>query len=92
MLSITATGEMDLEQAARMMGSLIRGYGMEASDSAHVADVLKKTSSDLKVSISALGELLQKVASWGTRISFDDAVMSIGFDIMYRQAYPYTIK
>ena len=71
LLDMAAAEGMDLANASDIAASAIRGFGMEATESGRVADVLAKTSAASNTSIAALGESLKYVAPYAKAVGVD---------------------
>ncbi len=54
-LSLAAAGNMELARAADIVSNIMRGFGIEASRTAEVADVLTKTFTSSNTSLEQLG-------------------------------------
>ncbi|MFL0197272.1 phage tail tape measure protein [Clostridium sp. WILCCON 0269] len=80
MLSLAAAGDVDIATAADIAGSSLRGFGMEASQATHVADVLAKTAADTNAGITDTGEAMKYIApvAHSLGISFEDTTAAIG--------------
>ncbi|TFH94218.1 phage tail tape measure protein, partial [Porphyromonas levii] len=62
LLDLASAGELDLAQATDITAGTLRAFGIEASKSAHVADVLALTASRTNSDVSGLGESMKYVA------------------------------
>ncbi|HAN09360.1 MAG TPA: phage tail tape measure protein [Clostridiales bacterium] len=80
MLDLAASSGEDLASSADIAASTLRGFGLEASNSGHVADVLAKTSADTNASVSSIGEAMKYVAPIAHQagISLEEVTASIG--------------
>jgi TP901 family phage tail tape measure protein len=80
LLNMAAAEGMDLANAADISASVLRGFGLEASQSMRVADVLAKASSTTNTSIATLGESMKVVApvAAGLGISLEQTAAMIG--------------
>src|SRR5690625_5062741 len=61
-LNLAAAGAVDLGDAADIASNILSGFGMEATETAKVADILAKASSDSNTDIQGLGESMKYVA------------------------------
>lgn len=55
LLSLAATEQMDLADAAQITSDVIKGFGISVNDTQKIADVLAKTSSSSATSVKELG-------------------------------------
>lgn len=80
MLSLAAAGDVDIATASDIAGSSLRGFGLEASQATHVADVLAKTAADTNAGITDTGEAMKYIApvAHSLGISFEDTTAAIG--------------
>ncbi len=80
MLSLAAAGDVDIATASDIAGSSLRGFGMEAGQATHVADVLAKTAADTNAGITDTGEAMKYIApvAHSLGISFEDTTAAIG--------------
>lgn len=61
-LNLAAAGQLDLATTADIASNILSGFGLKASQTGHVADVLAKASTSTNVSIGELGETMKYVA------------------------------
>lgn len=80
MLDLAAAGNVDIATASDIAGSSLRGFGLEASQATHVADVLAKTAADTNAGITDTGEAMKYIAPVANAlgISFEDTTAAIG--------------
>ncbi|MFC0905904.1 phage tail tape measure protein [Clostridium sp. MT-14] len=80
MLNLAAAGNVDIATASDIAGSSLRGFGMEAGQATHVADVLAKTAADTNAGITDTGEAMKYIApvAHSLGISFEDTTAAIG--------------
>ncbi|AWZ49808.1 phage tail tape measure protein [Clostridiaceae bacterium 14S0207] len=80
LLDLASAGELDLAQATDITAGTLRAFGIEASKSAHVADVLALTASRTNSDVSGLGESMKYVApiSKSLGISMEETSAAIG--------------
>lgn len=80
MLSLAASGDVDIATAADIAGSSLRGFGLEANQATHVADVLAKTAADTNAGITDTGEAMKYIApvAHALGISLEDTTAAIG--------------
>jgi hypothetical protein len=79
-LSLAAAGQLDLAQAADITASVLRGFGLEASESGRVADVLAAAASKSNTSVEGMGEAFKfagPVAS-AMGVSIEEAAAAMG--------------
>lgn len=62
LLDLAASSGADLATASEIAASTIRGFGMEAKDAGHVADVLARAAADTNAQIEDMGEAMKYVA------------------------------
>lgn len=62
MLDLAASGGVDIASASYIAASALRGFGLEASQSGHVADVLAKAAADTNAGVSDMGSALKYAA------------------------------
>ena len=80
MLDLAASSGEDLATSADIAASTIRSFGLEASDAAHVADVLAKNAADTNAAVVDTGEALKYVAPFANAagISMEETAAAIG--------------
>jgi TP901 family phage tail tape measure protein len=80
MLSLAAAGDVDIATASDIAGSALRGFGMEAGQAAHVADVLAQNAASTNAGITDTGEAMKYIApvAHSLGISFEDTNAAIG--------------
>ncbi|WP_061329952.1 phage tail tape measure protein [Clostridium botulinum] len=80
LLDMASAGDIQLAEATDIAAGTIRAFGMEAKQSAHVADVLTLTASRTNSDISGIGESMKYVApvSKALGISFEETSAAIG--------------
>ncbi|MFV3014101.1 phage tail tape measure protein [Clostridium botulinum] len=80
LLDMASAGDIQLAEATDIAAGTIRAFGMEAKQSAHVADVLALTASRTNSDISGIGESMKYVApvSKSLGISFEETSAAIG--------------
>lgn len=79
-LDLAAAGNVELGDAADITSNILSGFGMEASETAKVADVLAKASADSNVDVQSLGEAFKHVGPVASTLglSIEDTAASIG--------------
>ncbi|MDH6427276.1 MULTISPECIES: phage tail tape measure protein [unclassified Paenibacillus] len=79
-LALAAAGNTDLALTADIASSALNGFGMAASETARVADVLAKSSIDTNADVTDLGMALKYIApvAAAMNISLEEAVAAIG--------------
>lgn len=80
MLNLAASSGEDLASSADIAASAVRGFGLEASQTAHVADVLAKNAADTNAAVADTGEALKYVAPVAAScgLSLEEVTASIG--------------
>jgi TP901 family phage tail tape measure protein len=80
MLDLAASAGGDIAQASDIAASSLRGFGLEASQSGHVADVLAKAAADTNAEISDMGVALKYAAppAHALGISIEETAAAIG--------------
>lgn len=80
MLNLAAAAGEDLASSADIAASTLRGFGLEASDAAHVADVLAENANRTNSSVSETGEAMKYVAplARAAGISLEETAAAIG--------------
>lgn len=79
-LSLAAAGQLDLASAADITASVLRGFGMQATESARVADVLAASASKSNTSVGEMGEAFKfagPVAS-AMGVSIEETAAALG--------------
>ncbi|QQN79709.1 phage tail tape measure protein [Streptomyces sp. XC 2026] len=80
-LNLAAAGNTDLATTADIASNIMSGFGIEASETARVADVLARTMTSTNVDLTMLGESMKyaaplaKAAGW----SFEETAAAVGF-------------
>ena len=80
MLNLAASSGEDLATSADIAASTLRGFGLEASEAAHVADVLAKNAADTNAAVYDTGEAMKYVApvAHAMGLSLEEVTASIG--------------
>ncbi|WPC42965.1 phage tail tape measure protein [Clostridium sp. JS66] len=80
MLDLAAAGDVSIADASDIASSALRGFGMEADKTTHVADVLAKAAGDTNAGIIDTGEAMKYIApvAHSLGISFEDTTAAIG--------------
>lgn len=80
LLDMASAGTIDLSVATDIAAGTLRAFGLEASKSAHVADVLALTASRTNSDITGLGESLKYVApvSKALGVSLEETGAALG--------------
>ncbi|WP_123053153.1 phage tail tape measure protein [Clostridium sp. JN-1] len=80
MLDLAAAGDVSIADASDIASGALRGFGMEADKTSHVADVLAKTAADTNAGITDTGEAMKYIApvAHSLGISFEDTAAAIG--------------
>lgn len=80
MLSLAAASGEDLASSADIAASTLRGFGLEASEAAHVADVLAENANRTNSSVAETGEAMKYVAplARAAGLSMEETAAAIG--------------
>lgn len=80
MLNLAAAAGEDLASSSDIAASTLRGFGLEASDAAHVADVLAENANRTNSSVAETGEAMKYVAplARAAGISMEETAAAIG--------------
>lgn len=80
MLDLAASSGEDLAASSDIAASTLRGFGMEASEAAHVADVLAQTAAETNATVSDTGEAMKYIAPIANTmgLAFEEVAASIG--------------
>jgi len=80
MLDLAASSGEDLATSADIAASTLRGFGLEADQAAHVADVLAKNAADTNAAVADTGEAMKYVAPVANAmgLSMEEVAASIG--------------
>ncbi|MCI6276257.1 MAG: phage tail tape measure protein [Clostridium sp.] len=80
MLDLAASAGEDLASSADIAASTLRGFGLEASQAGHVADVLAKNAADTNAAVSDTGEAMKYIApiAHSMGLSLEEVTASIG--------------
>lgn len=62
MLDLAASGGLDIASASEIAASALRGFGLDAEQSGHVADVLAKAAADTNAEVTGMGMSLKYAA------------------------------
>lgn len=79
-LDLAASDNIDLASAAEVASSTLRGFGLEASNAAHVADVLARAAADTNAGILDTGEAMKYIAPVASAmsLSLEEVTAAIG--------------
>src|SRR5699024_1930506 len=79
-LDLASAGAVDLGDAADITSNILSGFGMEATETARVADILAQASADSNVDVQGLGEAFKYVGPVASSlgVSIEDTAASIG--------------
>lgn len=79
-LDLAAAGAVDLGDAADITSNILSGFGMEASETGRVADVLAQASADANTDVEGLGQAFKYVGpiASGVGLSIEDTAAAIG--------------
>ena len=80
MLDLAASAGEDLANSADIAASTLRGFGLEAAQAGHVADVLAKNAADTNAAVSDTGEAMKYIApiAHAMGLSLEEVTASIG--------------
>lgn len=80
MLNLAAASGEDLASSADIAASALRGFGLEASEAGHVADVLAENANRTNSSVAETGEAMKYVAplARAAGISLEETAAAIG--------------
>lgn len=80
MLDLAASSGEDLAMSSEIAASTLRGFNMEASEAAHVADVLAQTAAQTNATVSDTGEAMKYIAPMANTmgLAFEEVAASIG--------------
>lgn len=79
-LDLAAAGAVDLGDAADITSNILSGFGLEASETGRVADILAKASADANTDVHGLGEAFKYVGPVASSLglSIEDTAAAIG--------------
>src|SRR5699024_6187894 len=79
-LDLAAAGAVGLGDAADITSNILSGFGMEASETGRIADVLAQASADANTDVQGLGEAFKYVGpiASGVGLSVEDTAAAIG--------------
>lgn len=80
MLDLAASSGEDLASSADIAASTLRGFGLEAEQAGHVADVLAKNAADTNAAVADTGEAMKYAApvAHNFGISMEETAAAIG--------------
>lgn len=80
MLDLAASSGEDLASSADIAASTLRGFGLEASQATHIADVLAKNAAATNAAVADTGEAMKYIApvAKAMGISFEECAAAIG--------------
>lgn len=80
MLDLAAASGEDLAASSDIAASTLRGFGLEAEQAGHVADVLAKNAADTNAAVADTGEAMKYVAPVAAAmgIGFEECAAAIG--------------
>lgn len=70
MLNLAAAGSLDLGSAADIASNIMSGFGINATEAGHTADVLAKAASSSNTSVSQLGEAMKYASGTASTVGF----------------------
>ncbi len=79
-LSLAAAGQVDLATTADIASSILRGFGLAATETSRVVDVLAKSSIDTNSGVTDLGYAMKYVAPVAANmgVSIEEATAAVG--------------
>ena len=80
LLDLAASSGEDLSTSSDIAASTLRGFGLEADQAGHVADVLAKNAADTNAAVADTGEAMKYVApaAHAAGISLEETTAAIG--------------
>ena len=80
LLDLAAASGEDLASSSDIAASTLRGFGLEAADAAHVADVLAANANKTNSSVAETGEAMKYIAplARAAGLSFEETAAAIG--------------
>ena len=80
LLDLAATDNIELASAAEIAATAINGFGLEAGDVGHVADVLAESAARTHASVSSLGYSFKYVAPYSQAlgVTIEETAAAIG--------------
>lgn len=80
LLNAAAAGQLDLGTTADITSNILSGFGLQASETANVADVLTKTFTNSNTDLNMLGESMKMFAPTANAmgISLEEAAAAVG--------------
>lgn len=80
LLDLAASSGEDLATSSDIAASTLRGFGLDASQAAHVADVLAKNAADTNAAVADTGEAMKYVApaAKAAGLSLEEVTAAIG--------------
>src|SRR5690625_1751638 len=89
-LDLAAAGAVELGDAADITSNILSGFGMEAEETARVADILAQASADSNVDVQGLGEAFKYAGPIASDlgVSIEDTAKSDAIGPAYLNASP----
>ena len=80
LLDLAATDNIELANAAEIAATALRGFGLEADQVGHVADVLARSAADTNASVESMGYSFKYVATVAEAagVSMEETAAAIG--------------
>jgi TP901 family phage tail tape measure protein len=80
MMDMAASAGIDLGTASDIAASALRGFGLEASESGHVADVFAKAAADTNAGLTDMGEAMKYIApvAHAMGMSIEETAAAVG--------------
>ena len=80
LLDLAASGNIDLAEAANIASSTLRGFGLEASQSSHVSDVLAEAAARTNAGVTDMGMAMGYIAPVASAmgVSIEETAAAVG--------------
>lgn len=82
MLDLAASSGEDLASSAEIAGTILRGFGLDAGEAGHVADVLAKSAADTNSSVKSLGDSMKYIAPIANNVGWSLESVTAALGIM----------
>lgn len=82
LLNAAAAGQIDLASTADITSNILSGFGLQASETARVADVLTKTFTSSNTNLSMLGETMKYLAPTANALGMELEEMSAAVGLL----------
>lgn len=81
-ISLAAASGTELAEASSIVADTLAGFGMEASETARLSDVLAKTASDTNTNVSMMGQAFSNSAAIAGALGFEIEDVSVMLGLM----------